>query len=149
MSLSNPCSCTSVILVHVATGTLYPRDGQISKEQGKLVAKFGPLVSWSIAGKADSYQVLLKPQTSHHGCKALRATRQSSDTCQPMKARLPTHPTVTIGMKQRQGVYYNRSGRLSIPPVLVMVDIHAHVLVTSSDSQTAEALPAFAPCRFA
>jgi len=67
LSCCNPCSCIPVILVCAATGTLYPRDGQISKEQGKLVAKFGPLESWSIVGKADSYQVLLEPQTCHHG----------------------------------------------------------------------------------
>jgi len=71
MSCCNPCSCIPVNLVRAATGTLYPRDGQISKEQGKLVAKFGPLQSWSIAGKADSYQVLLKPQISHHGRRLL------------------------------------------------------------------------------
>ena len=42
-----------------AIGTLYPKDGQISKEQGRLVAKFGPIKNWSISAAADSYLVLL------------------------------------------------------------------------------------------
>ena len=41
----------------VLTGVMYPSEGQISKQQGRLVTKFGPLKNWKLTAKADSYQV--------------------------------------------------------------------------------------------
>ena len=40
------------------TGILYPSEGQISKQQGRRVTKFGPLESWRINIMADSYEVI-------------------------------------------------------------------------------------------
>ena len=45
------------VTIDCVAGTLYPSEGQISKQQGRLVTKFGPLKSWKITAKADSYQV--------------------------------------------------------------------------------------------
>ncbi|CAL5224063.1 g6688 [Coccomyxa viridis] len=48
------------------SGTLYPSDGQISKQQGRLVTRFGPLKSWKITAKADSYQVCVSTSAADY-----------------------------------------------------------------------------------
>ena len=45
------------VTIDCTAGTLYLSEGQISKQQGRLVTNFGPLKSWKITAKADSYQV--------------------------------------------------------------------------------------------
>ena len=39
-------------------GTIYPKDGHLSKAQGRLVERLGPVKGWSFVADAESYQVL-------------------------------------------------------------------------------------------
>ena len=56
------CFLASCCLKHKSTpaGTIYPKDGHLSKAQGRLVERFGPVKGWSFVADADSYQVLQK-----------------------------------------------------------------------------------------